>query len=159
MAKVQLRNLGDELERRVIERLKRLNPNSLELREALLRIGIMLETEIKFNIRRKQIVDTGRLLNSIKHELYIKGTTAGVQVGAFGVPYAAQHEFGGPFTDHQRRAMFASLRRTGKLQRQKANKGVIRGNTFAARPFMRPAVRVLQPRIIDILRSYVRGNG
>jgi len=159
MAKVQLQNLGDEIERRILSRLKRLQPDSLELRETMLRIGILLETEMKFNIRRKQIVDTGRLLNSIKHEIYREGKDRiGVKVGSFGVPYAAQHEFGGPFTDAQRRAMFASLRRTGRLRRERGSKGVIRGNYFAARPFFRPAVQTHRKRVIDLLKQWMRNE-
>ena len=159
MAKVLLKNLGDEIERRILVRIQKLNPDSLEMREALLRIGILLETEMKFNIRRKQIVDTGRLLNSIRHVLYRRGeSVAGVQVGSYGVPYAAQHEFGGPFTDLQRRAMFASMRRSGKLQRGRASKGVIRGNTFVARPFLRPALATHRQRILEIFTTFVRGS-
>jgi len=158
MAKVLLKNLGNEIERRILMRVRKLNPDSLELRETLLRIGILLETEMKFNIRRKQIVDTGRLINSIRHELYQRGDTVGVRVGSFGVPYAAQNEFGGPFTDNQRRAMFASLRRTGKLRRDRVSKGVIRGNTFSARPFLRPAVETHRQRIIEIFKTFLRDS-
>jgi phage gpG-like protein len=157
MARARLNNLSDEIERRLQRRLKKLDPDSPQTKEALLRIGILIESEAKFNVRRKQIVDTGRLLNSIRHELYRNKDKAGVRVGSFGLPYAAMHEFGGPFTDRQRRAMFASLRASGKLRRDRVSKGVIRGNTFIARPFLRPAVEKHKPRIVDIVRNLIRG--
>lgn len=144
------------LEQRIRARLRKLGPDSPELRETLLRIGFLVETEAKFNVRRRQIVDTGRLLNSIRTELFRKGSIVGVRVGSFGVPYAAMHEFGGPFTDRQRRAMFASLRDSGRLRRNRVSKGVIRGNTFISRPYLRPAVAKSRSRISDILQDFLR---
>ena len=158
MAKIGLTDLSAELERRILTKIRRLGPDSIELRETLLKIGILLETEMKFNIRRKQMVDTGKLLNSIRHELFREQSVVGVRVGSFGVPYARMHEFGGPFTDRQRRAMFASLRRTGKLKRDRVSKGIIRGNTFVGRPFMRPAVVKHRQRIVDLLKAWIQGR-
>lgn len=151
-----MKDLGSELERRIRAKIKRVDPDSPKMREALLRIGLLVETEAKLNIRRRGIVDTGRLLNSIRHELYRKRSAVGVRIGSFGVPYAAMHEFGGPFTDKQRRAMFAALRDRGKLgPTRKPGKGVIQGNRFMARPYLRPAVRKHRKRIADIIRSLV----
>lgn len=155
--KIPLSGLGTELERRIRARINRYGPDDPKLKGALYRIGLMLEAEMKINIRRKGIVDTGRLLNSIRTELYKKHRKVGVRVGSFGVPYAAQHEFGGPFTDRQRRAMFASLRDRGKLGPvRQPGKGVIVGNRFRARPYARPAVRKHYRRILEILKDLVR---
>lgn len=158
MAKaVPLTNLGAELERRIRIRIQKLQPDDPAAREALLRIGLLVEAQAKINIRREGIIDTGRLLNSIRHEFYRKGSIIGVKVGSFGVPYAALHEFGGPFTDRQRKAMFAALRDRGKLGPvRQPGKGVVQGDRFMARPYLRTAVATHKYRIIDIIRSLFR---
>lgn len=156
--RVDLPDLSAELDRRIRAKMAKLEGGSQQTREALLRIGLLVEAEAKLNIRRKGIIDTGRLFNSIRHELYRRGPNiTGVRIGSFGVPYAAMHEFGGPFTSQQRRAMFASLRDRGKLGPvRQPGKGIIRGNTFTARPFLRPAVEKHKARIVDIIRSLFR---
>ena len=158
MANVPLTQIGAELERRIRSRLSRFDPESPELKAALMRIGILIESQAKINLRRAGIIDTGRLINSIRHELYTKGTKVGVRAGSFGVPYAALHEFGGPFTDRQRRAMFASLRDRGKLgpKSAKVDKNVIEGGRFRARPYLGPAVLAMKPRIMEILRGLLK---
>lgn len=157
MAGIPLKNLGDELERRIARRIRKYQPDSPELREAMLRIGFLVETQAKLNIRRHGAIDTGRLFNSIRSEFYQLGTRAGVRVGSFGVPYASLHEFGGTFTARQRRAMFASLRDRGRLGPGKGvDKGVVQGNRFMARPYLRPAILVHKNRIIDIIRGLFR---
>lgn len=155
MARVPLQNLSVEIERRIAQRIRKFEPDSPKLKEALLRIGFLLEAETKLNVRRKGIIDTGRLMNSIRHEVYRNGTKVGVRVGSFGVPYAAMHEFGGPFTDRQRRAMFASLRERGRLgpRRLTVDKDVIQGGRFLARPYLKPAVQTHRQRIIEIIRG------
>ena len=153
-----LPDLGTELERRIQQRLRRFEPDDPRLRETLLRIGLVLESEAKLNVRRQGIIDTGRLLNSIRAEFYRKRTSAGVLVGSFGVPYAAMHEFGGPFTDVQRRAMFAALRDRGKLGPvREPGKGVIQGNRFVARPYLRPSLLRRRDWIVSQIRALFRG--
>jgi phage gpG-like protein len=158
MAKVPLTQIGFELERRIQARLSRYSPDSPELKAALFRIAILIESQAKINIRRAGIIDTGRLVNSIRHEFYRDQDKVGVRVGSFGVPYAALHEFGGQFSDRQRRAMFASLRDRGKLgpKSVKVDKNVIEGNTFRGRPYLGPAVAAMKPRIIEILRGLLK---
>ena len=157
--KIPLTALGTEIERRVRARLNRYAPDSPQIREALLRIGLLVEAEAKLTARRKGIIDTGRLINSIRHEIYQRGTKSGVTIGSFGVPYAAMHEFGGPFTDQQRKAMFASLRDRGKLgPTRKAGKGIIQGSHFMARPYLAPSVEKHKDRIINILRNIFRAG-
>lgn len=155
---VPLTGLGQELERRIARRMRKFEPKQPEMKEAMLRIGFLLESEAKLNIRRQGIIDTGRLFNSIRSEFYERGSIVGVRVGSFGVPYASLHEFGGNFTDRQRRAMFASLRERGRLgpRRIGPDKGVIQGGRFLARPYLRPAVITHKRRIIDIIRELFR---
>lgn len=117
----------------------------------------MIAARAKFNIRRQGIVDTGRLLNSIRFEFFSEGDVAGIRIGSFGVPYAAMHEFGGRFTERQRRAMFYWMRRRGGPERP--SKGVIRGGHFRARPYLRPAVIESREFIIAALRTVMGGGG
>jgi len=153
---VRLENIGTELEARIRRRIKGFDIGDPKIKQALFRIGLLIEAETKQNIRRKGIIDTGRLLNSIKSEIYQRRDSVGVRVGSFGVPYAAQHEFGGPFTDPQRKAMFASLRDRGQLGPVRTpGKGVIQGSRFMARPFLRPAVESTKGRIISIIRGLI----
>jgi hypothetical protein len=151
--KKPLKEMAAELERRIRARISKFEPNSPELKAALYRIGFLIEAEAKLNIRRQGAIDTGRLINSVQTTVYQQGSRAGVRVGPRGVPYAAMNEFGGPFTDRQRRAMFASLRERGKLGRAYAPKGVIVGGRYRERPYMRPAVLKHKRRIIEIIRD------
>jgi phage gpG-like protein len=152
-----MKDLGLELERRIRTRLKKFSPDDPRMKEAMIRIGILIESQAKINVRRQGIIDTGRLVNSIRHEFYREENKVGVRVGSFGVPYAALHEFGGPFTDRQRRAMFASLKERGKLgpKRAKVDKDVASGGRFRARPYLRPALATHKNRIIAILRGLI----
>lgn len=157
MATIPLQSLSDEIENRIARRIRKFQPDSPELREALLRIGFLVESQAKLNVRRIGAIDTGRLLNSIRTQFYKQGDQVGVRVGSFGVPYASLHEFGGPFTDRQRRAMFASLRDRGRLGKGRGvDKGVVQGGRFLARPYLRPALLTHTSRIIDIIRGLFR---
>lgn len=122
------------------------------MKAALTRAAILIITQAKLNVRRKRIVDTGRLLNSLRYEFIrpTEGSDIRLLIGSFGVPYAAIHEFGGVFTDRQRRAMFANLRDQGKLGNSK-NKGVIKGKRFGKRPYLTPAYRKHRERVIDLI--------
>lgn len=154
MTKIALPSLAHELELRIQKRIRRYQPGDKRLKEALLRIGFLLEGEAKLNVRRKGIIDTGRLLNSIRHELFRTKTTAGVRVGSFGVPYAKLHEFGGPFTDRMRRAMFAKFKDEGRTNR--INKNVIQGHRVIDRPYLRPALAKHKNRIVQIIIDMMR---
>jgi len=157
VAPVPLRNLTAELERRILKRVRVYEPGSPQLKEALLRIGFLVEAQTKINIRNQGIVDTGRLFNSIRSEYYRDGNRVGIRTGSFGVPYARQHEFGGTFTNQQRRAMFADLRDRGKLGPGKGiDKGIVQGNRIIARPYLRPAILMHTNRILDIIRGLFR---
>lgn len=155
---VPLTGLAMEIERRILVRMRRFEPGSPDLKAAMLRIGFLVEAQAKLNIRRIGMIDTGRLFNSIRSEFYQHGDTrVGIRVGSFGVPYASLHEFGGTFTDRQRRAMFAALRDRGKLGPGRGiDKGVVQGGRFMDRPYLRPAIRTHTGRILDIIRDMFR---
>jgi len=153
---IPVTNIAHALEQRIIDKIKMYSPDNPKMNEALLRIGARLESDIKLNIQRNRMIDTGTLLNSIAYKLDKKDDKTILQVGSFGVPYARMHEFGGPFLAHQRRAMFASLRNRGKLQRNYTPKNVIQGNTFKARPYIRPAWDKNKNYIMDVLRSLIK---
>lgn len=149
--------LGQELERRIALRMRKFQPGDPQLREVLLRIGFLIESHAKFNIRRHGAIDTGRLFNSIRSEFYQQDSRVGVRVGSFDIPYAAMNEYGGAFTDRQRRAMFASLRDRGRLTPGTGlGKGVINGGMWLPRPYLRPAVIENRGRILDLIRGLFR---
>jgi phage gpG-like protein len=130
-----------------------LAPNSPQLKEAFIRIGLYVSALAKMEARRKGIVDRGRLINSIRYEFFTKGSQVGVLVGSFNVKYAALNEFGGVFTEQMRRAMFYSMRKRGGSRR--GSKGVIQGNRFRARPYLRPAFTKSRTFVLDTLRAAV----
>ena len=124
------------------------------LRTALIRVGSVLEAEMKMNIHRQKMTNTGRLLNSIRYEVKAMGDKTQLTVGSFGVEYAAINEFGGKMTTRQVHAMFASFR--GRAKR--AGKGVVKiygdGSGYhRARPYMRPAVNKHRTFMLDIIRD------
>ena len=155
MAKqVELGEVGQAITDIVQKNMSKYYPNSRQMRTALTRIGVLLDSLTKQNITQQQIVDTGRLLNSIMYEINMSQRNKSVlRFGSKGVPYAAIHEFGGNFTDQMRRAMFANLRAQGKLGRNPVKKNVIQGRKFMARPYLRPAVERATPEIRRILKS------
>lgn len=142
---------------RTIERLRAMNarlaPEGKAVLTKLTRIALLVSAQAKLNIRRRQMIDSGRLLNSIGHEFYRDGDISGVMIGSFGVKYAALNEFGGKVSRAQIRAMFAAMKRRGGPPR--ASKGVVNVKTgrWKPRPYLRPALVKLKPRIIDILRE------
>jgi hypothetical protein len=128
-----------------------------KLRTALIRVGAVLEAEMKLNIVRHKMVNTGRLLNSIRYEVKSSGSKTTLTVGSFGVDYAAINEYGGKLTSRQINAMFASFR--GRAKR--AGKGVIRiygdGSGYhRARPYMRPAINKHRTFMLDVVRESYR---
>ena len=125
------------------------------LREPLTRIGVQVQALAKLNIQRWGMIDTGTLLNSIRYEFFNTAKTAGVQIGSYGVPYAAIHHFGGEFTAEMRKAMFASLKARGsKVTRP--SKGFARKGRFPPRPFLTRALTQSRAMIIDTLRASMR---
>lgn len=137
-----------------------LAPDSPNLKSAFVQIGLMVSAYAKLNARQKRIGDTGKLMNSIRYELFTKGTTTGVAIGPFGTHYAKYHEYGADLPPHAVRAMFAAMRRRSQFRPEGKSKGVFTGNAktggrLKARPFLRPALVKNQKFIIDTLRAAV----
>lgn len=129
--------------------------DSSAVTQALTRIGLLVMSLARFNVRRQGLIDTGRLLNSLRYE-FIKGTGTkqGIQVGSFNVPYAAVHEFGfngNVMVKQHQRTITKSFGRPiepmsvtvrAHTMKQKVKK----------RPYLNPAIRKATPFIVDQLR-------
>lgn len=139
----------DALIKRISVRARRWVFNDSDTKKRLTRIALLLENQTKINVRRQGIVDTGNLLNSIQSRVVSNQNSAIVSYGSYGVTYAALHEFGGPFTDRMRRAMFAKLRARGAPK--KPGKGIVQGGFIRARPYIRPSLIQQRRRILEIL--------
>ena len=136
---------------------KNISSGSPMITQSLLRIAMMVISKAKINVRRHRMVDTGRLINSLRWEFYRQGDTEGVYIGSFGVKYAAMNEFGGEVSERQRRAMFASF---GSRKTKLPSKGIIRksgaGWRWKPRPYLRPALKESQQYIMETIREYLR---
>jgi phage gpG-like protein len=145
---------------RLKARIEAVRPDSPQLAAAMHKIGMLIVARAKANMLRPPGGGapiggpTGTLRESIQYRFAKEGDSSVLQVGSFNVRYAALHEFGGPFTARMRRAMFAALRASGK--KPKPSKGVIVGNRFKARPYLRPAVRDTREYIITTLREALK---
>lgn len=157
MSKIVVNSLVSLIVARLQARIDSLQPGSPELLDAFRRIGVVMVSYAQMNIRRQGIIDTGRLLNSIRFEPFHSGTVTGIKIGSFGVPYAAMHEFGGVFTPLMRRAMFANMARRSRPKGK--DKNVISDGRFRARPYLIPAIQKAQPLTIDLLREALKLKG
>lgn len=137
-----------------------LSPDSPRLKDAFTRIGLMVSATAKLEARRQRIGDTGKLINSIRYELFTKGTTSGVNIGPYGTHYAKYHEYGAVLPPNAVRAMFAAMRQRSQFRPKVAGKGVFTGNAqtggrLKERPFMRPALTKNTKFIVDTLRAAI----
>jgi phage gpG-like protein len=155
-------NVGELIER-IQAQTAALAPGSPQLREAYTRIGLYVTALTKLNVRRQGLIDTGRLINSIRYEFFKEGPIEGVQIGSFNVPYAAVHEFGyrglQRIPAHPRtitQAFGRPINPTTVTVRDHSRQVNIR-----MRPFLRPAITTSRLFIIDTLRAatqYARGG-
>jgi len=152
----------------VIARINRMkamsDPKSPEMRAALIRIGTVLQAQIRLNIDRYNVRgNTGYLRQSIAYKLEQSGSAAFLSVGSYGIKYAAQNEFGGPMTKAQVRRMFVEIRLQGKMNKSArggGGKGIVRVNAdgtgyWKPRPFLRDALQTHA----DFIRETIRGIG
>jgi phage gpG-like protein len=135
-------------------------PDSPQLKAALTRIGATISAEATLNVRRRGLIDTGRLINSIKFELFVENNVQGVKVGSYNVPYAAIHEFG-----FQGSVSVRSYSRTlTQVFGKRVNPRIVdvrpheRFMRIPARSYLRPAVQKYNNMIIDVLRQAMRGE-
>jgi phage gpG-like protein len=147
MTEILISHNIDMLIARIQNQTAALAAGSPKLTEALTRIGLYVSAVAKLNIRRMGLIDTGRLLNSIRYEFFQSGESQGVQVGSFNVPYAAVHEFGYRGTvqipAHTRNTRFGAVSVRAHSRRMNVRQ----------RPYLRPAVTTSRTFIIDTLRA------
>lgn len=141
--------------RKRIERIRgSFNTKSPEFKKAILSIGLMLENRMILQYRQKgPRVITGRLINSLRHEIKESKDIITIIAGSFGVPYAPVHEFGGTFNiqGHTRKAHSRTVK--GQVQQVREHFVGAHSRTYTARPFVRPAFQASRGDIINILRS------
>lgn len=87
-------NFEDQMQQ-LIQRIEILRPEGPALERILHRMGSVLETQVLAQIRKKGLVDSGGLLNSIKYSVRLTQGGGEVIVGSYGIKYARIHEFGG----------------------------------------------------------------
>ena len=142
---------------RIQQQTKLVAPGSPRLHEALTRIALYVTSVAKLNVRGQNLIDTGRLLNSIRHEFFREGTVEGVRIGSFNVPYAAVHEFGyrgiQAVPGHNRTITQAFGRPIDPRQIVVAAHS--RNMKIRARPYFRPAIKTSRTFVIDTLRAAV----
>lgn len=152
-------NIND-LTARIQNRIQKLKPGNDELRKAFTRIGILISSDAKLNVRKHGLIDTGRLINSLRYELKQNGDNLRLIIGSFGVPYAAVHEFGykGNVNISGHRRLMVQAFGKPVDQREIEVRPHSRFMNIRQRPFLRPAVRKHASTAIDIIREVMR-NG
>lgn len=146
---------------RLINRISKfadnLDPKSKKMQAALHRVGMVLSGEMKVNITKEKIIDTGALRQNTTYK--VEGST--VSVGTFGVPYAKYHEFGTEWSHKQwlflgRPSVEDKPRykktKDGRRVVEVRGKGLVKESRINARPFVRPAVE----RRGDLIRQIIR---
>jgi len=139
--------------------IKRMQSPDQKVREAFTRIGTILAAQMKINIRQQGLIDTGTLLNSIRYDFTREGNRFGLNIGSYGVKYAASHEFGhkGIVTvrSHTRIISQAFGKRIDPMAIQ------VRSHTMKMnmrkRPYVVPAVNKHKSQIIDLIRAAYMG--
>jgi len=157
---VKMGRLGDVMLARIERRLSAFDKEDPRMVETLLSIGLTLETQIKLNIRSQGLIDTGRLLNSIRHQLEPGGIPA-VSIGSFGVPYAAIHEFGFRGAVNVRAHTRVVTQAYGRSITPVAAqvRGFTRNMTIPSRPYFRPAIEKHTSSILKQIQVLLRNNG
>lgn len=156
------------LRQKIQSRYAKLDPN---IRKALTRVGVDLQREIVLQLRANRQWRGGLLANSIRYN-FVEGDpgTTVLEVGSYGIKYAAINEFGFTFSGEKlkrmRRYWFARLARAennvakgkGKTIPKKyriAKKGRFSLSTgiYRASPFLRPAFLKYQNSIVKVIQE------
>jgi hypothetical protein len=125
------------------------------IEKAMFRAGSITKNQIIVNLRNEGMKLSEQLIKSIGFSIEGSGDEMNLIVGSFNNDYAHINEFGSNnITDRVRRAMFARLREEGHAPNR--GKGVIQGNVFSQRPFIGPAIRGHNDRIMAFLRDAIR---
>jgi len=151
--KVRMLNMRSIIEK-IKERQAAAAPDSTAVKRALQRAAILITSQAKLNVRRQGLIDTGRLINSLRWEFYKRGDVNGISIGSFGVPYAAFWEFGFhgqvPVRSHNRvitRAFGRSLEKA-TIARVRAHQRRI---DKQGRPYLYPAYEKHKTRIVQYM--------
>jgi hypothetical protein len=149
------RGFAKELERRVLENLRRYQPDNPRLKRALLLIGMKVMNEAKRQIRRQRLIDTGSLLNSIQYRLFKQGDQQGVEIGSYGIPYARVWEFGfsGPQTIRTHSRTITQVFGNPIEAKTITVAQHVRQVTRNPRPYLRPAIRKVSNEIVRIIKD------
>jgi hypothetical protein len=124
----------------------------------MLRLAALLEAEAKLNVRRKRLIDTGRLLGSIRGTATKQGSVHAVTIGSYGVPYANFYEKGFKGVE----TISAHYMRLDHFWAQKIDPIVVHVREHArkvdikARPFIRPAIETQLPYMQRQLQEYLK---
>jgi len=161
MIKLTVRERGRErIAAKLVALRRAAEPDSPAVRLALTQAAVLLQNQIKLEIRKQGLIDTGRLLNSIKFEYYKPGNGGiGIRIGSFGVPYAAAWEFGMQNFKEQVRPHTRTI--TQVWGRDLSSPvtinvaGFVRTRNQRARPFMRPALEYQKQRIVDLIAEAI----
>lgn len=125
------------------------------IEKAMFKMGLLIVAQAKINVRNQGMIQTRNLLDSIGFRIDKESDGPELIIGAFNNTYAHIVEFGSNnITDRVRKAMFARMREMGILKQP--GKGVIQGNVYRGRPFMRPALDGHSRQIVAFLRDAVR---
>lgn len=149
---------ASELVQRLKARIEKTRPDSPEIRTALTRIGATVSSQAIINVRRHNLIDTGRLMNSIRYEFFQAQNVPGVKIGSFGVPYAAVHEFGfqGTVSIRAHKRLITKVFGKPVSPREIDIKPHQRMMMVRERPYLRPAVRTHRETIINVLREALK---
>lgn len=126
--------------------------SSVAIRRALTRVGALIANEMRIQYRKSGLKrQTGRLANSLDYRIVADGKNTILEVGSFGVPYAAVHEFGGNNRVPAHSRMITQA--FGKPIEPRSVQVRAHTRTVPARPFVGPAVRRQAANIAEILKE------
>ena len=159
---------GREIEKELEKLAQKLSPNSRAMQITLIRIANKIVNDAKQNVAQVLVMRSGRLRRSIGFRL----TDDGVEIGAFVVPYARIHEFGGRITPKARKFLTIPQERAfvgrsalnfdlsfGRLdgkpylftQEGRAAYRLVRQVTIPERPYMRPAFEENEDFAVELI--------
>lgn len=140
---------------RIMSRIRWADPKDPRFREMLMRMALLLEGQAKLNVRQQRLIDTGRLLNSLRGEVRSRGNYHDITIASNGVPYAQLYEKGFNGTVQ----IAAHQMRLDHFWHQKVDPIVVqvrqhqRHVDVKPRPYVKPAIDQLRGYIRDQLRS------
>ena len=137
---------------RIKIRLDRIGDHRQGISEILDDIGKLISQEARVMARQQDIINTARLINSIKHRISSGRNKITTTVAPVNVDYAKYQELGARRTPASRAAMFAKLREQGMIGLRPAKPGFSE-TQHIARPFMSPAFKRHAFKAIDMIRE------